>query len=341
MSEIVEAVKNFVKEECSKLEHGDEYFENHFSNVVKYSIILAEKLNADREILEIAAWLHDLGSVTVRREDHHITGRDIAERKLNELSYPQDRIERVKHCIYAHRGSRDISRESVEAQILADADVMCHFEEIEGLFKYEYIIHGIKLKQKQAKQNVLHKYSNSYDKLSEDAKKIIKPKYDAAMLLLGGDVEEKKSKKKPGAGVGIMIMKEGKVLLGQRHEDHAVAKNNFMAEGTWTFPGGKIDFGESFEEAVIRETEEETGIKINGLRILAINNDKNEHSHYVTVGFISSDFEGEPQVMEPDKIILWDWFDLNDLPENLYFPSAKLIENYKQEKFYLEVFENE
>ena len=41
------------------------------------------------------------------------------------------------------------------------------------------------------------------------------------------------------------------------------------------------------------------------------------------------------KVMEPDEIIEWRWFDLDNLPEKVYFPSKKILENYKQGKFYI------
>jgi len=49
----------------------------------------------------------------------------------------------------------------------------------------------------------------------------------------------------------------------------------------------------------------------------------------------SEDFFGEPKVMEPDEITEWQWFDLDNLPSPLFFPSAKVLENYKQKKFYI------
>jgi len=157
--------------------------------VLKYSRILAKKLNADLEIVEIAALLHDIGLISGLRENHHITGSEIAEKKLKELGYDEDKIKKVKHCIFSHRGSRDIFRESVEAQIIADADSMCHFDDIKGLF---YVCYGVsKLNQNEAGKKVYEKLINSYNKLSDEAKEIVKPKFEAAKLLLGGGDENR------------------------------------------------------------------------------------------------------------------------------------------------------
>jgi len=139
---------------------------------------------------------------------------------------------------------------------------------------------------------------------------------------------------KVGAGIGVMLIKNNKILLGKRHEDPEKASSLLKGAGTWTMPGGKLHFQESFEEAAKREVMEETGIKIKNPKIICINNDKIESVHFVTIGLISYDLEGEPETREPDEITEWKWFDLNNLPEPLYFPSAKVIENYKAGAFY-------
>lgn len=143
--------------------------------------------------------------------------------------------------------------------------------------------------------------------------------------------------KKVGTGFGVMILnKEGRILLGRRHEDPNKADSAFKVSNVWTMPGGKLEYGESFEEGAIREVLEETGMKLKNPKVLCINQDRNEHAHFITIGLFSKEFEGFPRVMEPDEITEWRWFDLNQLPENIYFPSAKVLENYKQQKFYIE-----
>jgi ADP-ribose pyrophosphatase YjhB (NUDIX family) len=95
-------------------------------------------------------------------------------------------------------------------------------------------------------------------------------------------------------------------------------------------PGGKMHFGESFEETCARETLEETGIIIdkNKIKIISITNDMVPDAHFVTIGFLCEDFKGDAQVMEPDEITKWEWFDLKNLPAPLFFPSEKVIKNY-------------
>lgn len=141
--------------------------------------------------------------------------------------------------------------------------------------------------------------------------------------------------KKMGIGVGILIIKEGKILLGKRNDDAQKADSLMNGEGTWTMPGGKLDFGSSFEEAAIRETIEETSIEIKKLEVLCVNNDISDKAHFVTIGLLATEYEGEPKVMEPNEITEWRWFDMNNLPPKLYFPSSKVIRNYREGKFYI------
>jgi 8-oxo-dGTP diphosphatase len=145
-----------------------------------------------------------------------------------------------------------------------------------------------------------------------------------------------KNNLKPRVGVGVMILKDNKVLLGERHTDSEKADSELHGEGTWTMPGGKLDFQEGLKEAGIREVFEETGIKVKNLDLISISNDVVPDNHFVTIGFLCNDFEGEPKVMEPDEITKWEWFDLNNLPEKVFPPSAKIIKNYLDKKIYQE-----
>lgn len=142
---------------------------------------------------------------------------------------------------------------------------------------------------------------------------------------------------KIGTGVGVMILNEkNQLLLGLRNDDEKKADTELHLEGTWTMPGGKIEYGETFEQAGIREVEEETSLKIEERDItpICVQTDKNEYAHFVTIGLLAKKFSGEVKTMEPDEIVEWKWFDLNDLPMNMYFPSKKVLENYLNNRFY-------
>ena len=127
-----------------------------------------------------------------------------------------------------------------------------------------------------------------------------------------------------------MVLRESKILLGLRNPDKVKASSELQGQGTWTMPGGKVEFMEKLIDAAKRELEEETSLKATKLDFLCISDDMTDTAHYVTAGFIVREYTGEVKTMEPETILEWKWFDLNALPSNLYKPSQKCIEKYKE-----------
>ena len=142
--------------------------------------------------------------------------------------------------------------------------------------------------------------------------------------------------KKMGIGFGVMVLKDGKVLLGQRHVDPIKASSEMHGEGTWTMPGGKLDFQETLIDGAAREVLEETGIIIdkNKTKIISVSDEIVPDNHYATIGFLCENFEGEAKVTEPDEITEWKWFALDNLPEKVFLPSAKMINAFLNNKIY-------
>ncbi len=124
---------------------------------------------------------------------------------------------------------------------------------------------------------------------------------------------------RPKVGIGVIVVKDGKILLGKRKNSHG--------DGAWSFPGGHLEFGESWEECAKRETMEETGINIKNIRFGTVTNDifQTEEKHYITI-FMLSDYDfGEVQIMEPEKCEKWDWFSWNQLPQPLFVPIQNVL----------------
>jgi len=100
-------------------------------------------------------------------------------------------------------------------------------------------------------------------------------------------------------------------------------------EGTWSVPGGHLEFGEAFEVTAEREVIEETGLKIANVAFAAVTNDifTEEGKHYVTV-WVKSDWkEGEPTITEPDKCTEQRWVTFDTLPEPLFLPWKQLLDS--------------
>ncbi len=123
------------------------------------------------------------------------------------------------------------------------------------------------------------------------------------------------SEQHPKVGVGVVIRKDGKVLMGLRKGNHAT--------GTWCCPGGHLEMGESWEECARREVLEECGLTISTPTFGWITNDVfGADKHYITIAMIADYVSGEPQVLEPHKMDSWQWVSWDALPEPLMLPSV-------------------
>lgn len=121
----------------------------------------------------------------------------------------------------------------------------------------------------------------------------------------------------PRVGIGVLILKDGKLLLGKRRGSHGA--------GEYASPGGHLEYMESVATCAAREVMEETGLVIGPPRFLrAINLTSYAPKHYLDLSFVAEWVSGEPEVKEPDKVERWDWYPLDALPSPLFstLPSA-------------------
>ena len=130
-----------------------------------------------------------------------------------------------------------------------------------------------------------------------------------------------KKNNRPIIGVGVLVWREKKILLGQRI---AIANASALSHPSmcWQFPGGHLEADESVLACAQREVNEETGLKIKNLCHLGFT-DKSflvGDKKYITL-LVSSDYSsGEAQVLETDKCAGWQWFDYDKLPSPLFEP---------------------
>jgi 8-oxo-dGTP diphosphatase len=115
-------------------------------------------------------------------------------------------------------------------------------------------------------------------------------------------------------GVGIMIFKEDKILMAKRKSAHG--------EGMYSFPGGHLEYMESFEECALREIKEECGVEVKNLEFLFVANLKMyAPKHFTHIGLTAHWASGEPQIMEPDRHEVWGWYSIyTGLPEPIFEP---------------------
>lgn len=134
---------------------------------------------------------------------------------------------------------------------------------------------------------------------------------------------------RPKVGVGVMIFKDSKVLMCQRKGSHG--------EGEYSFPGGHLEYMESFEDCAKRETLEEAGIEIQNIKFQYLANVTHyAPKHYVHIGLTADWKSGEPKIMEPDKCNGWEWYDINNLPKPLFRMCQFAFDSYKDKFNYLD-----
>ncbi len=188
----VNKIAAIVEEACRKSDHWKyRAWTHHIRVVADFAKILAKKTGADEEIVVLAALLHDYSYVINIdfQEEHHIHSARMAEELLKKYGYPEEKIEKVKHCILTHRGSKNIPRETIEAEVVASADALTHFNSVNDLLYVAFVIK--KMDTDTGTKWVLDKLNRSWNKLLPEAKDMIKEKYDSIKDVLGTRVELK------------------------------------------------------------------------------------------------------------------------------------------------------
>ena len=122
-------------------------------------------------------------------------------------------------------------------------------------------------------------------------------------------------------GVSAVVVRGDRVLVGRRRGAHGA--------GTWAFPGGKLEAGESPADAVRRELAEETGLQAGEVAPIAwtsdVMADAKGQLHFITLHHLVAVGPGEPELREPDKTDGWRWTVLAEMPQPVFAPAASLL----------------
>lgn len=110
-----------------------------------------------------------------------------------------------------------------------------------------------------------------------------------------------------------------------------VKRGTVVFKGYWAIPGGRIEVGESVEEALLREVKEETGLDVRIVRKIGEYvekgiSDRIEYEYYPTVFLVqplNNDFKKQEDEIKDIRL-----FNINEVPEILAFEHKKIIEDY-------------
>jgi len=132
----------------------------------------------------------------------------------------------------------------------------------------------------------------------------------------------------------LVLIKDNKVLLQRRF-------NTGYEDGKYSMVAGHVDKGETFTEAIIRETKEEAGIELKpeNLKVAHVmhrNSGSEENNERVDVFFTADKWDGEIENKESHKCDDLSWFDLDNLPDNVIPYIKQAIDCIKNKVFYSE-----
>ena len=134
------------------------------------------------------------------------------------------------------------------------------------------------------------------------------------------------------AAVYLILIKGNKTLLSRRF-------NTGWMDGYYSLIAGHIDGNESVFEAMIREAEEEAGIKItkNDLKpVKVLHRMSSDATEYMDFFFLTDNWKGEPKILESNKCDDMNWFPLGNLPDNTLPYVKEVIENRKDGVAFIE-----
>jgi ADP-ribose pyrophosphatase YjhB (NUDIX family) len=104
-------------------------------------------------------------------------------------------------------------------------------------------------------------------------------------------------------GCGAIIVKDDSILL--------LRKGSY-----WTRPGGRVEEGESIEDALIREIHEEVGIEVRLERLLDTKTFIEKGYLWTTSAYLATYISGDARNMEPEKHDEMRWFNIDAIPDN-------------------------
>jgi 8-oxo-dGTP diphosphatase len=127
-------------------------------------------------------------------------------------------------------------------------------------------------------------------------------------------------KKVPMIATDGLLYKDGKVLLVKR--SHEPFKNY------WALPGGFVDFGERLEDAAVRETFEESGIKTKVKKMVGVYSDpkRDPRGHVITVCFLLEYVSGKVTTSDETSDVRF----FKKLPDKIAADQAQMIKDAKK-----------
>lgn len=126
--------------------------------------------------------------------------------------------------------------------------------------------------------------------------------------------------------VGLILEKNGKILLIKR-------KNTGYMDGMYGFLAGHVEKGESLKQAMVREVNEEGGIKLKEEDLEFVCGIRS-NEEYINFFFKTDKYKGDLKIKEPDKCEEMIWVDIDKMPSNTIPNEKRAVSNYLHKVYF-------
>ena len=194
MEELIKKIEEYVIGKCNEYKENSEdhydFWNEHIKYVYYEAIKLAEKYGADINIVKLGALLHDIALVEKvgDRKEHHINGKILSDKILDEYNCPEDIKVRVLGCVYNHRSCKNAT--NLEELCVCDADILAHFDNIPMLFNSAFNRNNVSLND--VRQWMLEAFEKDYSDLSDKTKDFFSDKYELIKSIVIDDEKLRK-----------------------------------------------------------------------------------------------------------------------------------------------------
>jgi putative nucleotidyltransferase with HDIG domain len=178
--------KKIIKEAKSSKHIGSWFLPQHLMEVERFANLLCDKHpGADRDIVGLGVWFHDIGRLRGYDEGHDVYGAKEVRKILSQEDFPLGKIGKVYEVCRSHR-CEDLQPKSLEAKILATADAMSHF--VHAFYFRLFQHYQDKMTFDEIKALVRKKLERDFNSkmFFKEAKDEVREKYEAMKLILQG-----------------------------------------------------------------------------------------------------------------------------------------------------------
>lgn len=182
----MESIKAMTYDLCKSGDNrfGAAFYEQHILLNEKYAHRLADILNADKEILSLAAYLHDIAAISdfSTLSEHHLAGAEKAGKILRDKGYPEPVINKVKKCIETHSVPLALGEGSIEEVCFSNADAITQIVNPVYWLYYAFSVRSFSFDE--GKRWYYERVTSHWNKLIEPAKDLIDAEYHTILGIL-------------------------------------------------------------------------------------------------------------------------------------------------------------